>query len=285
MKPSRPILRYHGGKWRLAPWITSYFPAHRTYVEPYGGGASVLLRKSPSYSEVYNDLSDEVVNLFEVLRSRKTAARLVDLVARTPFARREFEAAFEVVSDPVERARRLLIRSAMGFGPGLAVNFQSTGFRSDSKKSGSTPARNWAGFSAIVEAVADRFSGVIIEHRPALEVIEKHDASGTLFYIDPPYVHDTRSSKSSSGTLHHRYAHEMTDADHRALLDTIKSVEGKVVLSGYPHPLYDSLLADWCRVETEALADGARRRVEVLWMNFDPSVAAMTPDLFAEAAE
>ena len=63
MSPKRPILRYHGGKWLLAPWIISRFPAHRVYTEVFGGAASVLMRKSPSYGEVYNDLDGEIVSI------------------------------------------------------------------------------------------------------------------------------------------------------------------------------------------------------------------------------
>jgi DNA adenine methylase len=268
--PTRPVLRYHGGKWRLAPWIISHFPEHRCYVEPFGGGASVLLRKDRSYSEVYNDLSADVVNLFRVLRS-DDAQRLIEAVQLTPFSRDEFAETYQETDEPIEKARRLVARSAMGFGSGLAVNRQSTGFRADSKKSGTTPARDWMGYPSALLQVVDRMRGVIVENKPAVDVIQKHDGAETLFYVDPPYVHDTRSSKRSSETLHHRYAHEMTDDEHAEMLAVLTNVKGKVVLSGYPHPIYEGALSDWHRVTCEALADGARKRTEVLWMNFNPS--------------
>ena len=59
--PSRPALRYHGAKWRLAPWIIEHLPAHDSYIEPYAGSAAVLLRKPRSLLEAINDLDGEVV--------------------------------------------------------------------------------------------------------------------------------------------------------------------------------------------------------------------------------
>ena len=103
---TRPLVRYHGGKWMLAPWIIAHFPPHRTYVEPFGGGGSVLLRKTRSYAEVYNDLGGEIVNLFRVARARgEELARLVEL---TPFARAEFAESYEPAEDELEEARRLI---------------------------------------------------------------------------------------------------------------------------------------------------------------------------------
>ena len=98
MTPTRPVLRYMGGKWRLAPWILRHLPPHRTYVEPFGGAASVLLRKPRAYAEIYNDLDGEIVSLFRVLRDPEAAAELVRRIALTPFAREEFDGNYIVHS-------------------------------------------------------------------------------------------------------------------------------------------------------------------------------------------
>jgi len=270
--PPRPALRWHGGKWRLAPWILSHFPAHRTYVEPFGGGASVLLRKARSYAEIYNDLDEEVVTLFRVLRDPIDAARLVDLLRLTPFARREFEAAYQPSDDPVETARRLVARSFMGFGSNAhasaAKGHRSTGFRSNSSRSGTTPAQDWANYPGALRILVERVAGIVIECRDAREVMERHDGPATLHYVDPPYLHETRAG----GNGWRMYRHEMTRGDHAELLDFLRGLTGFVVLSGYPDPLYDEHLADWRRVTREAFADGARPRLEVLWIN--PACAA-----------
>ncbi|MEM7301903.1 MAG: DNA adenine methylase [Pseudomonadota bacterium] len=265
--PRRPVLRWHGGKWVLAPWIISHFPEHRIYVEPFGGAASVLLRKERCDAEVYNDLDGSVVDLFRVLQNTDQADRLMELLRITPFARAEFTRAFEPTECPVEQARRLIIRSFMGFGSDGAHN-QTTGFRANSNRSGSTPAHDWANYPDALDRVVKRMRGVIVESRPAAQVMTAHDGFDVLHYVDPPYVHETRDVTTGSNRApRHQYAHELTLEDHEALLLTLKGLDGMVVLSGYPHPLYDDLLPDWKRVEKEALADGARKRTEVLWIN------------------
>lgn len=263
--PARPLLRYHGGKWMLAPWIIDHLPPHRVYVEPYGGAASVLLRKPRSYGEVYNDLDGEIVNLFRVVRER--SKDLTRALLWTPFSRTEYRVtAFGPTDDPLEMARRTVIRSFMGFGSNSIQRAVKSGFRSNSNRSGTTPAHNWMEFPANVRAVARRFRGVVVENLPAMDVVKQHDSPETLIYADPPYVHETRMTVTQHGQ--HGYRHEMTDDDHRAMAATLRSVRGMVVLSGYPCDLYDrELFHDWHRVEREALADGARKRTEVLWIN------------------
>jgi DNA adenine methylase len=261
------VLRYHGGKWKLAPWIVAHFPPHRIYVEPFGGGASVLLRKRRSYAEVYNDRWSTVVNVFRVLRDAETAAQLADALRLTPFARDEFDACgesdIEALANDVERARRTILRSFAGFGSASTNARYSTGFRSNSNRSGTTPARDWANYPALIPSFVERLQGVVIENRHALEVIAQHDTPQTLFYVDPPYLHATRNMQRGNAA----YEHEMEDVDHRQLASALHKVRGMVVLSGYQSDLYDELYGRWRRFECEAHADGARKRTEVLWLN------------------
>jgi DNA adenine methylase len=267
--PTRPALRWHGGKWKLAPWIISHFPPHRVYVEPFGGAASVLLRKPKAYAEIYNDLDDWAVNLFRVLRDEAMSARLVEQLRLTPFSRTEFEVGRELseaTGDPVELARRLIVRSFMGFGSN-AHNGRSTGFRANSNRSGTTPAQDWRNYPDALPALIERFRGVVIENRDAMQVMRAHDGPETLHYVDPPYMAETRSPGNKYDLKYRMYRHELSDDDHAKLLDDLKSLAGMVVLSGYSAPLYERELADWQRVEIDAHADGARDRTEVLWIN------------------
>ncbi len=284
--PTRPVLRYHGGKWLLAPWIIDHFPAHKTYVEPYGGAASVLMRKARSAAEIYNDLCGDVVNLFRVLRSDQ-AEDLIDRLRLTPFARTEFERAYHPDDDPVDRAWCLIARSLMGFGSDGHNPAIRTGFRANSSGSHTNCAKDWANYPDALERVVRRMSGVVIENRPAVQVLKAADGADTLHYVDPPYLPETRSQKSRRGKLkYHCYTHEMTPEDHAELLGALQGLEGMVVLSGYPSDMYDRALHDWRRVTRTALADGARERTEVLWINPAAAAAldaARAPSLFAEA--
>jgi DNA adenine methylase len=274
---TRPVLRWHGGKWLLAPWIIENLPPHRIYVEPFGGAASVLIRKPRSYAEIYNDLDGDVVNLFRVLRDPAQGPHLVNVVRLTPFAREEQVEAYSTTEDALERARKLIVRSFMGFGSN--GTHRSTGFRANSNRSGTTPARDWHNYPEALSAIVERLRGVTVENRDACEVMAQHDCDEALHYVDPPYLPETRDAGGD-------YAHELTAEDHARLLIFLRGLKGAVVLSGYPHPLYDEALPGWTRVERRALADGARERTEVLWKNPKAvsSSADAQPSLFEAAA-
>lgn len=276
----RPPLRYHGGKWMLAPWIISHFPRHRIYVEAFGGGFSVGLRKQRSYAEVYNDIDDEIVGLFRVLRSDR-CEELLSKLRLTPFARGEFVEAYVETLDPVERARRLIIRSLMGFGSDGHNGARPTGFRANSNRSGTTPAHDWSTYPDALMNVIERLAGVVIENRHWLDICTQHDGRQTLHYLDPPYLPETRSGNHSSARKNYR--HEMTVKQHEELLAAIVQLKGMVILSGYPSELYDTALTDWLRVERKAHADGAKVRTEVLWISPRAAQAMPAPLLFDAA--
>lgn len=260
MTVRRPLIRYHGGKWRLAPWIIQHLPPHRCYVEPFGGGASVLLRKLRSYAEVYNDLDGEIVNLFRV--ARDDGERLARACELTPFARVEFDGAYDPADDPLEQARRTVFRSFSGFGS-AAVTGQSSGFRSNSNRSGTTPAHDWMNYPDCLRQLIQRLRGVVVENRDAIECMTRHDGPDTLHYVDPPYVHSTRSFRARA----HSYRHELNDEQHKTLASALHQLKGPVVVSGYRCDLYDNLFDGWTRIDGLAHADGARPRVESLWLS------------------
>lgn len=266
MAPTRPVLRYHGGKFRLAPWILQFFPPHEVYVEPFGGAASVLLQKPRAHAEVYNDIAGEIVNVFRVLRDPAQAGRLASMMELTPFARTEFELSYQPSDDPVEQARRTIARSFMGHGGGAVYTKHATGFRTGVRGSrNQSAATDLVSWPAEVPAFVERLRGVSIESRDALYLMARTDGPGTLFYVDPPYPHSTRGNARG---VRQKYAQELTDDDHRRLAGVLQDLQGMVVLSGYPCELYDrELFSGWERHECAALADGGRKRMEVVWLN------------------
>lgn len=259
----RPVLRWHGGKWQLAEWVVGFFPQHRVYVEPYGGAASVLLRKPRAHSEIYNDLDAGVVNLFRILRDPQDSADLGRLIRLTPFARQEFEDSYDEKDlTPLEFARRFVVRSYMGFGSDSCNRGVATGFRVSASRAGTSPGGDWASYPDNLAAVCERLQGIMIERRPATELMPFVDSPTTLFYVDPPYPFESRSKKRRGV-----YSHEMSDDDHRALAACVHSLKGYVVVSGYDCPLNDFLYRDWERHERAVTTNGGHARTECIWLN------------------
>jgi hypothetical protein len=92
--------------------------------------------------------------------------------------------------------------------------------------------------------------------------LREYDYAGSeLTYCDPPYLLETRTSKR-------RYRHEYSRQDHLDLLELLKSLPCRVILSGYPSALYDDMLEDWNWVELQAMTWGGPR-TEKLWYNYD----------------
>ena len=264
--PKRALLRYFGGKWAIAPWVMQHLPAdHRIYVEPFGGAASVLMRKPRSKIEVYNDLDEEIVGIFTVVQDPVMCAELIRRLRRTPYSRCDFERAFEATTDPIVRAQRAIIRSYQSFHHGSLFDPKKRTFADARHKTGHSKSHEWVSYPRHLVTISKRLSGVIIERRDAFDVMRAQDSPDTLFFVDPPYEPSTRSKTG--------YRHELGEAQHVALLERLRALKGMVVLAGYPSELYDTMLHDWHRVQRQHRAAGSTiPRTEMLWIS--PSAAA-----------
>lgn len=253
----KPILKYPGAKWQIADWIISYFPPHVHYVEPFAGSLAVFFNKAPAKHEVINDLSGDICNLFRVIREH--GDELAALLEMTPWAREEYELSYEPCCDVMERARRFIVRVGQGHGSSKILTSLSNTWSLCTLDSDRTRTPVWNRIPEQVLSMARRLKDVEIDNTGAVQFIERYPGRDVLIYADPPYPLSTRAGKM--------YQHEMTDADHIELLDTLDAHPGPVVLSGYACPLYDDRLVGWHRVTKQVQAEKGNTRTEVLWLN------------------
>jgi DNA adenine methylase len=253
--PKRPALRYYGGKWKLAPWIISHFPEHKSYVEPCGGAASVLLRKPRSKLETYNDLDGNVVNFFQVLRDQPD--ELIRKIKLTPWARAEYELSAQPCEDSIEQARRFFSLLWMSIGGAISNCTPGTWQNRIYARPDSLIL-----YHSELEKIADRFKQVQIDSRPATNVIKRYDNADALIYFDPPYVQSERSHKNE-------YITEWTEANHIEAAELLRSAKGYVIVSGYACPLYTELYENhgWERKDKEAQTNSGGKRIESLWLS------------------
>jgi DNA adenine methylase len=261
----RPPVKWHGGKRYLANRIIEHFPKHRVYLEPFGGGASVLLNKSPVEVETYNDLDLRISRLFQVLRDQ--GSDFVSRVSLIPYSQIEFENAktYSESASELDKAVCDFVRWRQSFG-GKGQSWSYTTGRARGGMAGDVNAW-WTAIERLPEIV-ERLRRVQIICQPACEAIRRFDHAEGLIYCDPPYVHSTRSAGGRDV-----YGVEMTDDDHRALAKMLHCCKSKVVLSGYPSDLYSELYGNWRRIDFDIAnhAAGGRkktRETERLWMNF-----------------
>lgn len=260
---------WYGGKFSHLAWLLPLLPKCHHYCEPFAGSGAILLNRAPSPIETYNDLDGEVVNFFRVLRDEKE--KLVEAIGLTPFSREEFAIACKLDPklSPLERARRFYVR-ARQVRTGLAQTAtlgRWANCKNTSRAGMSGVISRWLGAIEDLPQIAERLLRVQIENRPAKDVIRLYDSPDTLFYCDPPYIHDTRGDSKA-------YGYEMTNQEHAELAKLLNSVRGKVAVSNYQCELMDKLYPSpkWYKTVSDARTNHATKgtRVEVLWTNYDP---------------
>jgi len=245
-------LPYKGGKGHNALWVISHFPAHNKFVTYCGGGASILINKTPVPAEIYNDINSEVVNFFKVLRN--DGENLRELLSLTPYSREELDQAliYDNKDSDLEKARKTAVKALF--------SFNNRGFRAVANNNTSAPQRfnNWV--EKDLQFVISRFKSITIENRDMFGLMKVHDSETTLHYFDPPYL----------GT--DDYEDGMTEEQHIELAHYINNLEGMSIISGYPSALYDTLYPEdkfrkvMKSVNAGSISKGSMR-TECLWIS------------------
>lgn len=260
------VFGWYGGKFSHLDWLLPLLPAAHHYCEPFSGSAAVLLNRAPSPIETYNDIDGEVVNFFKVLRD--DPENLMRAIALTPFSREEFYRAINGSSRGVsafERARRFYIR-ARQTRTGLAQTAtlgRWANCKNTSRAGMSGVISRWFGGVESLSEIGERLLRVQIENRPAIDVIRLYDSPTTLFYCDPPYLHQTRGDSKA-------YGFEMDEEQHHELARALHRIQGKAAVSGYRCKLMDKLFQGWRRFDAPVKQCHSikKTRQECLWMNY-----------------
>jgi DNA adenine methylase len=259
--------KLHGGKHYQAPAIVELMPSHLHYVEPYFGGGSVLLAKPyDGISEVINDIHKELTTFWRVLQDKTLFAEMQRVLSVMPFSQVEFDDAASPATNDLDTAIRFFVRCRLSRSGQLKAFTTLTRRRVRRAMNAEASAR----LSAIegLPDVHERLKRVVILNDDALTVIKQQDGPNTLFYLDPPYLHETRVATSV-------YAHEMTASQHAQLLDTLATNQGKFLLSGYPSELYDLRATKEGWRHFDILSDNKASsaptkslKTERIWMNY-----------------
>lgn len=206
------VFGYPGNKASLSDWVLDHVADHRLYVEVFGGAAGVLANKPPSHNEVYNDIDEDLVQFFDVLRDRPD--ELVEFLQRVPYSREKYD---EWVvpwyhedwrpDDPVKRAGVFFFHRCVAFG---GTYQYEPGFATSATRN---QARTFSGQVDRLEEFADRFREVVIENLDWWEALDKYDDSDALFYLDPPYYNTRNRYRYGKGFDHDELASALEDVD------------------------------------------------------------------------
>lgn len=218
--PKTPI-SYYGGKQNMLRHILPVIPNHQIYTEAFFGGGAVFFAKEPATSEIINDANAMVINFYKVVQADFLSLKAK--IEATLFSRATYTVALTIYKMPhlfteLQQAWAFYIATNMGFSSKIG----SWGFDKYGKRIKSFLNRK-LNFD---ESICDRLEHTQIECADAVRVITTYDCEDAFHYIDPPYI-DT----------HMGHYGGYTREDYKQLLETLSTLKGKFLLSGFPNDI------------------------------------------------
>ncbi len=280
MSGIRAPFPWFGGKGsvKIKNAILESLPPHKYYIEPFGGGGSILMGKQPSKVEVYNDVNRGVVNFFRVISDADLFGRFMARTSLLPVSRELFEEyarTWAGIHDPLEQAVRWYVVARQSFG-GMFDSSWGTCVTTSTRGMSQNTA-SWRASFENLPLVHERIQRIQIECADWRDCLKRFSGPGWLAYCDPPYISGTRKAGG--------YEHELKNSDHEELVQKLLEYDGAILLSGYSHPIYKPLeKAGWTKKEIQVVCSAAGRtrasglqgsgkvlakqkRTEVLWQN------------------
>ena len=255
-----------GGKYYMTSKILPLIPNHDVYCEVFGGAAQMLFAKPLAWSslEVYNDVNSDLVNFFRILQDDEKFERFHRLATLTLYSRElflEYRETWRQQTDIVKRVYQWYVVLRQSYSAIVGGRKPAWGYSRGTK----SPAKLFKKKTDGLHEIVDRWRNVQVENLDWREAIQKYDGNSTFFYLDPPYVPDTR--------IDAKYDFEMSDKDHNELVDMLLHVNAKVILSGYDNEIYNRLGWDKLTFDSYCYAAGnhydkKETRTEIVWMNF-----------------
>lgn len=270
--------KWVGGKSRLRKYIIELLPSHTCYVEPFAGAAWVLFGKPPSDVEVINDIDQDLINFFRVVKHKPE--ELVRSFEWELVSRAEFErlASLDSASlTDVQRAHRFYYLIMAGWGGELHYpRFQT------SITDGGHGNRLIGALETLrkrLEPIHNRLQTVIIENLDWKKCVDRYDREGTVMYVDPPYPGNKVN-----------YAHNMRNWEaHHELTERLEKASCLWILSTYDTPEMHDLFSEYkitkirssSGMNTKKRSNTRVANQEILVTNFDPK----TTSRFVESDE
>lgn len=255
MKKNRTLFKCHGGKHSLSPWIISNFPENykeMIYLEPFCGNANVLLNKKKSTIEIINDIDPSVIEIYQALRNEPK--ELIKRLKRCKYCEETFNQALknEKQEDYLDQAVNEFVVRRMSRG-----GTKNTFARLREGK----PEDSWLSFIESLPDLAERIKEVYVFNKTAVEIMKVFDFPDVFLYCDPPYLHETKTSKTV-------YESEMDTNNHIELAHHLNVFQGKALISGYASPLYNRLYKEWNIEKKKIVSSPKETKVEILWKNY-----------------